>query len=112
MEHQDLEDNVRALGDELQRLADYLRRTPSPPTPVLVYRTPSPGPPVIEETPRRRIQLTDQPVGDSSVISSIYPTGPRVIEVVVPEPLPATFLKKSKRLVYFRLFAGLLKSLA
>jgi hypothetical protein len=95
LEHQDLEDNVRALGDELRRLADYLRRTPSPSTPVLVYRTPSPGPPVLEETPRRRIQLTDQPVGDSSVISSIYPTGPRVIEVVVPEPLPATSLSRS-----------------
>jgi len=60
LEHQDLEDNVGALRDELQRLADYLRRTPSP---VLVYRTPSPGPPVLEETPRRRIQLTDQAVG-------------------------------------------------
>jgi len=90
LEHQDLEDNVGALRDELQRLADFLRRTPSP---VIVYRTPSPVPLVLEETPRRRIQLTDQAVGGSSVVSSIYPTGPRVIEVVVPEP--ATSLSRS-----------------
>ena len=71
LEHQDLEDNVGALRDELQRLVDFLQRTPSP---VLVYRTLLPGPPVLEATPRRRIQLTDQAVGGSSVISSIYPT--------------------------------------
>src|SRR4051812_21773541 len=39
LENQDIADNVRALRDELHGLADYLRRTPSPPTP------PTPMPP-------------------------------------------------------------------
>jgi len=80
LENQDLVDNVMALRDELRGLADYLRRTPSPPTPMAVHRTPprdvSPTPP--------RIQLVDQPAGEDVVLSPIFPG---VVEVVVPAPV-------------------------
>lgn len=62
---------------------------------MVVYRTPSPAPPVLEETPRRRVRLTDRPVGDSLAISSIFPTGPQFVEVIVPEPLPTAALSRS-----------------
>lgn len=76
LEHQDLVDNlVRALRDEVQRLAEYLHRTPSPVTPVPYRMSPRPSAP---ETPRRRI---DRPIGGSSIISSVYP---HVLEVEVP----------------------------
>jgi hypothetical protein len=73
LENQDLADNVRALRDELHGLADYLRRTPSPPTPTPTRVAP--------EMPR--IQLVDQPAGDSDLVSPIFPG---IVEVVVPGP--------------------------
>lgn len=87
LDHQDLAENVRALRDELQGLADYLRRTPSPrtPVPVAVYGTPprrAVSPAVAPAMPPR-FQLVDRPAGDSGVLSPIFPG---VVEVVVPTP--------------------------
>ena len=85
LEYQDMADNVRALRDEFRDLADYLRRTPPPRTPVAVPRTPSPravSPDVAPEVPPR-FQLVDQPAGDSIDLSPIFPG---VVEVVVPAP--------------------------
>ena len=75
LEHQDLFDNVRALRDELQGLANYLHRTPSPATPVPHRMPPQPL------APETRTELVDRPIGGSSIISSVYP---HVIEVEVP----------------------------
>ena len=73
LEHQDLIDNlIRALQDELQRLADYSYQTPSPVTPVPYRMSPLPSAP---ETPQHRI---DRPIGRSSITSSVYP---HVVEV-------------------------------
>ena len=77
LEHDYLADIVRALRDELQHLADYLHRTPpmTPATPAAVHRV-SP----IAVTPHLppRIQLVDQPAGDSVVPS---PSLPNIVEV-------------------------------
>lgn len=89
LEHRDLVDHVRLLRDEFHGLVEYLRRTPSPATavtPLAVYRTPPPrtvssGPP--PEIPPR-IQLTDRPVWDNTVLSLIFP---RIVEVDVPPPV-------------------------
>jgi hypothetical protein len=70
------------MNSELRGHADYLRRTPSP-----VHRTP---PPRAEAPPR--IQLVDQPAGDSIVLSPIFPG---FVEVDVPAP--ASSLLRSTR---------------
>ncbi|KAF9530522.1 hypothetical protein CPB83DRAFT_165178 [Crepidotus variabilis] len=94
LEHQDLADNVKALRDEIRGLADYLGRTPSPRTP-LSMPTVVMMPPGEDATPRRRIELTDRPVGGSEVMSSLYPRGPRVMEITVPHPATSTSLSRS-----------------
>jgi len=72
LDHHELVDYVTALRDELRDLTDYLRRTPSPRTPMAVHRTPP------------RIQLVDQPAGDNVALSPVFPG---VVEVVVPAPV-------------------------
>ena len=66
LENQDVIDNVRALREELQDLANFLHRTPPPP----------PSPPVVVQperletpTPRRTV-LVDASVGRTTSISS------------------------------------------
>jgi len=92
LENQDIADNVRALRDELRGLADFLHASPpTTPMPVPMHmHMPMPVPvPVQQEPPRRGVQLTDRPVGGSTIMSPLYPAGPRVMEVHVhPEAGP------------------------
>ena len=61
METQDVIDDVRALRQELQDLADFLHRTPSPPTPVVRFEPQE----IREETPipRHSVHMVDASVG-------------------------------------------------
>ena len=60
METQDVIDNVRVLRQELQDLTDFLRRTPSPPTPVVRFEPQE----TCEETP---VPCCTVHIGDASV---------------------------------------------
>jgi len=65
LENQDVVDNVRALREELRDLADFLHRTPSPPSPVVI-----PSERVETPIPRRIVQMADASVGRGTSISS------------------------------------------
>ena len=70
METQDVIDNVRALRQELQDLADFLHRTPSPPlTPVVCFEPQESR----EETPipRRTVHMVDASVGRTTSTTSV-----------------------------------------
>ena len=70
METQDVIDNVRALRQELQDLADFLHRTPSPPlTPVVCFEPQESR----EETPipRRTVHMVNASVGRTTSTTSV-----------------------------------------
>ena len=69
LETQDVIDNVRALRQELQDLANFLHRTPSPPTPVVRFEPQE----AREETPipRRTVHTVDASVGRTTSMSSV-----------------------------------------
>lgn len=102
LENQELTDNVQKLREEIQGLADFLARTPSPretprapmtPTRPTVITTKSTPPPP-QATPKARYNLTDRPVGGSDALSSIYPTSPRVMDVFISQH-PVSALSRS-----------------
>ena len=66
LENQDVIDNVRALRQELQDLADFLHRTPSPTTPVVRFEP-------REETPvpHRTVPMVDVSVGRTTPMPSV-----------------------------------------
>ena len=66
LETQDVVDNVRALRQELQDLADFLHRTPSPPTPVVRFEAREETP-----TPHRTVPIVDASVGRTTSMSSV-----------------------------------------
>ena len=86
VETQDVIDNVRALRQELQDLADFFHRTPSPPTPVVRFE-----PQVREETPipRRTVHMVDASVGRTTSISS----GPQFLPL--PPAAPASLSRST-----------------
>ena len=84
METQDVIDNVRALRQELQDLADFLHRTPSPPTPVVRFEPQE----VRQETPIPRRTVHDASVGRTTSISS----GPQFLPL---PPAAPTSLSRS-----------------
>jgi hypothetical protein len=87
LETQDVIDNVRALRQELHDLADFLHRTPSPPTPVVRFE-----PQVREETPipRRTVQMVDASVGRTTSISS----GPQFL-IPLPPAAPTSLSRST-----------------
>ncbi|CAA7269900.1 unnamed protein product [Cyclocybe aegerita] len=90
LENEEIAENVRALREELRDLANFLQRTPPPSTAPI---DPVPGRPV-EERVRVGVQLVDRSIGGSSVVSSLRPSGLRVMEVTLP-PAPATSLSRA-----------------
>ncbi|KAF9557793.1 hypothetical protein CPC08DRAFT_764341 [Agrocybe pediades] len=98
LENQEIADNVRALRDELHDLAQFLQRTPPPSSPVVVPALPPPVAAAAEETSRRGVQLTDRPVGGSSILSSIYPQG---LQVPFAQALSQSDLSRSNSLASY-----------
>lgn len=94
LENQDIADNVKALRDELRDLAQFLQNSPSLSSPVVVTLPP----PVSEETPRRGVQLTDRPVGGSSIISSLFPP---VLRAPIAYDQPQSDLSRSNSLASY-----------
>lgn len=70
LETQDVMDNVRALRQELQDLADFLHRTPSPPSPVVQSER------LETPIPRRTVQMADASVGRTRSMSSVQHLSP------------------------------------
>ena len=67
LETQDVIDNVRALRQEMQDLAEFLHRTPSPPTPVVSLEPQE----ICEATPIPRVHMVDASVGRSASTTSV-----------------------------------------
>ena len=76
-ENNNILDNVQSLRNELRELVQFLDRTPpAAPAPVVVAQPPSVA----------AIRLTDQRIGGSTVLSSLYPSAPRAMDLdVVPD---------------------------